>query len=110
MFILSESISSGDRFGLLAEILFFGLPRPSLGKQGATRVWWLFGSCARRVVVVDRAVVVGHGQTTSRLIRSRSIEQGVSHRFRACLIYIKWKKREKFSLRHSAFPDWCVLP
>ena len=58
-------------------------------------VRWRFGSCARRAVVVDHAVVVGHGQAMAHLIRSRSIEQGASHRFRACLICIKWK-REKF--------------
>ena len=44
-----------------------------------TRVRWRFDSCAHHVVVVDRAVVVGHGQATSRPIRSRSIEQGTSY-------------------------------
>ena len=51
-----------------------------------TRVRWRFDSCAHHVVVVDRAVVVGHGQATSRLIRSHSIEQGASHRFRARIV------------------------
>ena len=82
----------GGSVGLPAEILFFGLLRPGLGRREAARVWWRFGSCAHRVVVVDRAVVVGHGQATSRLIRSRSIEQGASHRFRARLICIKWER------------------
>ena len=77
--------------GLLVEISSFGLPRPGLGKRETTRVRWRFGSCAHRVVVVDRAVVVGHSQATSRLIRSRSIEKDVSHQCWARLIYIKWK-------------------
>ena len=77
--------------------------RSSLGKWGAACVRWRFGSCARRVVVVDRAVVVGHGQATSRLIRSCSIEQGASHRFRARLICIKWK-RERNS-RSTVLPS-----
>ena len=50
----------GGSLGLPAEISFFGLPRPGLGKRGAAHVRWRFGSYARRVVVVDRAVVVGH--------------------------------------------------
>ena len=61
-----------------------------------TRVRWRFGSCAHRVVVVDRAVVVGHGQATSHLIRSRSIEQGASHQLRVRLICIKWRRERNF--------------
>ena len=70
----------GGSVGLPVEISFFGLRRTGLGRREAAHVRWHFGSCAHHVVVVDRAVVVGHGQTTSHLIRSYSIEQGASHR------------------------------
>ena len=109
VFILSDSIGSGDQLVSRWRFHFLGLPRPALGKRGATRMWWCFSSCARRVVVVDHAVVVGHGQATSRPIRSRSIVWGMSHRFRVRLICIKWKK-EKISPRRSNFPDWRVPP
>ena len=69
----------GGSVGLPVEISFLA----SLGLS------WEAGS---RVVVVDCAIVVGHGQATSRLIRSHSIEQGASHRCRARLICIKWKR------------------
>ena len=78
----------GGSVGLLVEVSFFGLLRPGLGRREATRVWWRFSSCARRVVVVDRAVVVGHGQATSRLIKSRFTALGTSHRIRARLVCI----------------------
>ena len=70
----------------------FGFFKSRLGMRRAAYVWWRFGSYARHVVVVDHAVVVGHGQATSHPIRSRSIEQGASHRFRARLICIKWER------------------
>ena len=82
----------GGSVGLSEEISSFGLHRPSLGKQEATHVWWRFDSYARHVVVVGHTVVVGHGQAMSRLIKSRSIKQRASHRFRARLICIKWKR------------------
>ena len=75
---------------------------------------WRFGSCARRVVVVDRAVVVGHGQATSRLIRSRFAALGTSRRFRACLVCIKWKRERDFcsaiSSSRSARPFLTAAP
>ena len=79
IWILSDSIDSGARWSLPVEISFWVFPRSGLGKWGATHVRWCFGSYARRVVVVDHAVVVGHGQATSRPIRNRSIEQGASY-------------------------------
>ena len=70
---------------------------------------WCFGSCARRVVVVDRAVVVGHGQAMSRLIRSRSIEQGASHRLGHVLSALNGKERD-FLAPPFCLPDRRVLP
>ena len=55
-------MTRGVEWFLSAEDFALGSSRSGLGKQGATRVQWRFGSYARRVVVVDRAVVVGHDQ------------------------------------------------
>ena len=85
----------------------FGLPRPGLGRWEAARVRWRFGSCAHRVVVVDRVVVVGHDQAMSRLIRSRFAVLGTSHRFRARLVCIKWE-REIFAWLFR-LPDWHAI-
>ena len=46
----------GGSVGLPAEISFFGIPWPGLGRREAAHVQWRFGSCARRVVVM------GHGE------------------------------------------------
>ena len=61
-------------------------------------MWWRFGSYARRVVVVDRAVVVGHGQATSLLIRSHSIGQSTSHRSGHVLSALNGKERNSRSI------------
>ena len=91
----------------------FGLPRSVLGKQEAARVRWRFGSCARRVVVVDRAVVVGHGQATSLLIRSRSVGQSTSHRSGHVLSALNGKRgflALPFCLPRSAHPSLTDVP
>ena len=60
VFILSDSIDSGGPMVSLGGDFILCFSRSGLGKRGATRVWWCFGSHARHVVVVGRAVVVGH--------------------------------------------------
>ena len=73
-------------------VLGFSMSR--LGMRGAACVRWHFGSYARR------AVVVGHTQATSYLIRCRSVGQGVSHRSGSVPSYpvcIKWEKESFFA-------------
>ena len=61
VFFLSRSIDLGSPMVSPGGDLVLGFSRSDLGRRGATRVRWCFGSCARHVVVVDHAVVVGHG-------------------------------------------------
>ena len=69
---------------------------------------WRFGSCARH------SVVVGHTQATSRLIRSRSIGQGVSHRSWRISSALNGKERgffaPPFRLSRSARPSLTDVP
>ena len=108
--ILSDWIDSGGPMISPGRDLILGFSRSGLGKQGAARVWWRFGSCARRVVVVGCEVVVGHAQATSRPIRSRSVGQGTSHRSGRISSVLNGKERENSSLCRSVFPDRRALP
>ena len=86
--------------------LILGFSKSSLGKRGAARVRWRFGSCARR------AIVVGHTQATSHLIRCRSIGQGMSHRSGhdpSYPIHIEWGKGEGFLPQSLALPQLLCL-
>ena len=104
----------GGSVGLPTEISFFGLPRPGLGKRGATRVRWRFGFRARRAVVVGRVVVVGPAQATSHPIRSHSVGQGTSHRSGRVSSALNGKEREFFAppfhLPRSACPLLTTVP
>ena len=103
VFILSDSIDSGGPMVSPGGDLVLGFSRSSLGKGGAARVRWRFGSCARCAIVVGRAVVVGHAQAMSCLIKSHSIEQGTSHRLGRVSSALNGKEREFLA------PPFCLL-
>ena len=89
-----------SRFG------FFQVPPGEV--EGCLRVvalWFLCPSCGSGW----RAVVVGHTQAMSCLIRSHSVRQGTSHRS-GCVSSALMGKREGFSLHHFIFPDHHALP
>ena len=52
--ILSDSIDLGGPMVSPGRDLILDFSRSGLGKRGAARVWWRFGSCARHAVVVGR--------------------------------------------------------
>ena len=71
----------------------------------AVALWSLCPSCGSGC----RAVVVGHAQAMSHLIRSHSIGQGASHRSEHVSSALNGKERV-FLLRHFVFPDRHALP
>ena len=106
--------TQGVRRFLPAEISLLGLSRSGLGRRGVICVRWRFGFCARRVVVVDRAVVVGHVPVTSHLIRSCFIMLGMSRRLGGIPSALNGKEREiltpPFCLPQLARPSLTVIP
>jgi len=75
---------------------------------------WRFGSYARRVVVVDHAVVVGHGQATFLLIRSHSVGLSTSQQSGHVLSTLNEKERNSCpivlaSLIDASFHNRCSL-
>ena len=93
---------------------FWVFSRSILGKWRAAHVRWRFGFRARHTDVVDHAVVVGHGQATSRLIRSHFIVLGMSCRSGGVPSTLNGKEREilarPFCLPRLARPSPTAIP
>ena len=84
-----------------------GISKSRLGRWRATRVWWRFVSHARH------AVVVGHTQATSCLIRSCSVGQGTSYRSGRVSSALNGKESvftPLFHLSRSARPPLTFVP